>query len=68
MPEYETPVVPTCPDCGGLLHAMRAEPLTSAEVDSGPGSEALVLCQCLLCGYEELRRPDEAPGESPALA
>jgi hypothetical protein len=62
-----TAVVPTCPDCGGLLHAMRAERLTSAEVASDDGTDVMVLCQCLLCGYEELRPADEAPGES-ALA
>jgi hypothetical protein len=67
MPDEQTAVIPTCPDCGGLLHAVRAEPLTSAEVAREEGSDAMVRCQCLLCGYEELRPADEASGAS-ALA
>ena len=61
--------LPTCPDCGGILHAMRMERLTSSEVaeDAGDAGEML-LCQCLLCGYTEARRVDYPTDEAPALA
>lgn len=67
MVERPAPVIPTCPDCGGLLHAMRAEPLTSAEVAGETASDPTVVCQCLLCGYEERRPIRDAAGEQPAL-
>ncbi len=68
MANTPMPAIPTCPDCGGLLHAVRAEPLTSAEVASEEASDPTILCQCLLCGYEERRPIEEAPGERPAIA
>lgn len=58
-----TPRLPTCPDCGGILHPIRAERLTSAEVASADEDlQVLVLCQCLICGYTEAR-PLERPGD-----
>lgn len=46
--------VHTCPDCGGLLHAIDTERLTTAEVDSDDESgHGTRVRQCLLCGYEE---------------
>jgi RNase P subunit RPR2 len=69
MPDQPTPPIPTCPDCGGLLHTMRTERLTSAEVASEQfGQETTVIRQCLLCGYTESWPLDQAPGEAPALA
>jgi hypothetical protein len=61
--------LPTCPDCGGILHAIRTERLTSSEVaeDAGEVSEVLI-CQCLLCGYTEARRVEYPTDEAPAMA
>jgi hypothetical protein len=62
--------LPTCPDCGGILHAMRSERLTSSEVADAEAGEApaMLICQCLLCGYTEARPVDHPSDEAPALA
>lgn len=61
--------LPTCPDCGGILHAIRTERLTSSEVaeDAGEPAEVL-LCQCLLCGYTEARPVEYPNDEATAMA
>ena len=51
-------LVATCPDCGGILQPVRLERLTSVEVAAGDAGERSVLCQCLLCGYQETRPLD----------
>jgi hypothetical protein len=61
MPEPSTPMLPTCPDCGGILHPTRIERLTSVEVASADADEdAVLVCQCLICGYTERRAVDPA--------
>ena len=62
--------LPTCPDCGGILHAVRSERLTSSEVADADAGEApaVLICQCLLCGYTEARPVEYPPDEAPALA
>lgn len=58
MPETTAPAkLAVCPDCGGILHATHPVPLTSAEVASADeaGWPGGLLCQCLLCGYQEVR-------------
>ena len=52
-------LVATCPDCGGIMHPVALERLTSAEVALDDTAATLHL-QCLLCGYEEDRADDEA--------
>jgi hypothetical protein len=59
MPDSSTPVLPTCPDCGGILHPTRIERLTSVEVASPEtDDDAVLVRQCLICGYTE-QRPTE---------
>ena len=61
MPEPSTNVLPTCPDCGGILHPTRTEQLTSAEVANADTDDDTVLVyQCLICGYTERRAVDPA--------
>jgi hypothetical protein len=61
MPEPSTPILPTCPDCGGILHPTRTERLTSVEVASADAEEdAVLVFQCLICGYTEHRAVDPA--------
>jgi hypothetical protein len=61
--------LPTCPDCGGILHAIRTERLTSSEVAEDAGEASVVLlCQCLLCGYTEARPVEYPTDEAPAMA
>lgn len=64
----DTPRLPTCPDCGGLLHPIRTERLTSAEVASGDEEPQVLICQCLICGYTEARPVEHPTDERPALA
>lgn len=64
MPESAAlPKLAVCPDCGGILHPMRPEHLTSAEVAASgePRDSEAPISQCLLCGYVERRAdtPDE---------
>lgn len=60
-------LVAACPDCGGILHTIRAERLTSAEVASAdPRAESVHGLQCLLCGYEEERQVEPAEQTAPA--
>ena len=69
MIDRHTRPLPTCPDCGGILHVIRTERLTS--VRSGRGRLASVrgvLCQCLLCGYTEARPVEHPTDEAPAMA
>ena len=44
----DRPRLPTCPDCGGLLHPIRTERITSAEVASDDEETQVVVCQCLM--------------------
>ena len=67
MPDSPTPVLPTCPDCGGILHPMRIERLTSVEVASAEADEDAVR-QCLICGYTEQRTIESADRSRPAPA
>jgi RNase P subunit RPR2 len=63
---HPTPsLVATCPDCGGILQPIRLERLTSTEVAAEDAGEHTVLCQCLLCGYQE-RRPLDVADEHAA--
>jgi len=66
--EHATPRLPKCPDCGGLLHPIRAERLTSAEVASDEEDSQVLICQCLICGYTEARPIERPSDERPALA
>ena len=70
MTETSPRPLPTCPDCGGILHAMRFERLTSTEVADADAGDAptVLVCQCLLCGYTEARPVEHPPGEAPAIA
>lgn len=68
MQEEVTPRLPTCPDCGGILHPMRAQRLTSVEVASADDEAAVLISQCLLCGYTEARPFERPPDGRPALA
>ena len=43
MADSPTPVLPTCPDCGGILHPTRVERLTSLEVASADTDDDAVL-------------------------
>jgi hypothetical protein len=63
-----TPRLPKCPDCGGLLHPIRAERLTSAEVAGDDDDPQVLICQCLICGYAEARPFERPNDERPALA
>lgn len=63
-----TPRLPKCPDCGGLLHPIRAERLTSAEVARDDEDSQVLICQCLICGYTEARPVERPSDERPALA
>jgi RNase P subunit RPR2 len=63
-----TPRLPTCPDCGGILHPIRAERLTIAEVASADDEAQVLVCQCLICGYTEARPFERPSDERPALA
>jgi uncharacterized Zn finger protein len=58
LEEVQTDPLPTCPDCGGILHATRAELLTSADVASVDADTASIVLQCLICGYVERRIVD----------
>lgn len=61
MTKSTSSLVATCPDCGGILHTVALERLTSAEVAMGEAARTPTLhLQCLLCGYEEDRSDDEA--------
>jgi hypothetical protein len=69
MADSPTPVLPTCPDCGGILHPMRIERLTSVEVASADTEDdAAIVRQCLICGYTEQRPVDTADRARPAPA
>ena len=63
-----TPRLPLCPDCGGILHPIRTERLTSAEVAGADEYAQIVVSQCLICGYTEARPAERPTGERPALA
>ncbi len=61
MPEPSMLSLPTCPDCGGILQPTRTERLTSVEVASADAEEdAVLVFQCLICGYSEQRAVDPA--------
>jgi RNase P subunit RPR2 len=64
----DRPRLPTCPDCGGLLHPIRTERITSAEVASDDEEAQVIVCQCLICGYTEARPFERPSDERPALA
>ena len=64
----DRPRLPTCPDCGGLLHPIRAERITSAEVAGDDEDTQVLVCQCLICGYTEARPFERQSDERPALA
>ncbi len=66
--DQPTPRLPTCPDCGGILHPMRDERLTSVEVAGADDEGAVLVSQCLLCGYKEARPLEQPTKERPALA
>ena len=69
MPDSSTPVLPTCPDCGGILHPTRIERLTSVEVASAEtDDDAVLVRQCLICGYTEQRTTEPTERERPARA
>jgi hypothetical protein len=68
MPDSTTSLLPTCPDCGGILHPTRIERLTSIEVASADDDDALLVRQCLICGYTEQRARDTADRGRPAPA
>jgi hypothetical protein len=69
MPDSTPPVLPTCPDCGGILHATRIERLTSVEVANAEADDdAALVRQCLICGYTEQRSIESANRERPAPA
>lgn len=52
-------LVATCPDCGGIMHPVALERLTSVEV-ALHDTAATPQRQCLLCGYEDDPADDEA--------
>jgi hypothetical protein len=61
MPRSSSSLVATCPDCGGILHPVRMEQLTSVEVASADDRhDAELHLQCLLCGYAEARACEHA--------
>jgi hypothetical protein len=61
MPDSPPPVLPTCPDCGGILQPTRIERLTSVEVASAEtDDDAVLVRQCLICGYTEQRTSETA--------
>jgi RNase P subunit RPR2 len=64
----DRPRLPTCPDCGGLLHPIRTERITSAEVAGDDEDTQVLVCQCLICGYTEARPVERPSDERPALA
>jgi len=66
--DHATPRLPLCPDCGGILHPIRTERLTSTEVAGADDDAQVVVCQCLICGYTEARPLERPTGERPALA
>jgi len=69
MADSPTPVLPTCPDCGGILHPTRVERLTSLEVASADtDDDAVLVRQCLICGYTEERPAETADRSRPAPA
>jgi hypothetical protein len=69
MPDSSSPVLPTCPDCGGILHPTRIERLTSVEVASAEtDDDAVLVRQCLICGYTEQRANEPAERGRPAPA
>jgi hypothetical protein len=69
MPDSSTPTLPTCPDCGGILHPTRIERLTSVEVASAEtDDDAVLVRQCLICGYTEQRTIEPTERGRPAPA
>ena len=68
MPDSPTSVLPTCPDCGGILHPTRMERLTSVEVANADNEDDVVVRQCLICGYTEQRPVESADRSRPAPA
>ena len=69
MADSPTPVLPTCPDFGGILHPLRIERMTSVEVASAyTEDDAEIVRQCLICGYTEQRPVDTADRARPAPA
>ena len=68
MPDSTTSLLPTCPDCGGILHPTRIERLTSIEVASADDDDGILVRQCLICGYSEQRTRDAADRGKPAPA
>jgi hypothetical protein len=69
MPDSSIPVLPTCPDCGGILHPTRIERLTSVEVASAEtDDDAVLVRQCLICGYTEQRTTEPTERGRPARA
>jgi hypothetical protein len=58
MSDQSSAALPTCPDCGGILHPIRFERLTSVEVaDADALDDAVLVYQCLICGFSERRAP-----------
>ena len=61
MPEPSTPILANLPGLRRNPHPTRIEQLTSVEVASADAEEdAVLVFQCLICGYTEQRAVDPA--------